>query len=125
MLVELFIREGTGILEVAQVFVGEDMEVAIGDDRLERAPTAVGDAVLGIREPAEEVLRAVVEGLLDEVVTDAVVGFAVSVDEGRSFTIEDLAHEDVAGFAFMMTHYRPSVSSTDRFSAHCRGIDMR
>ena len=101
------------------------MEVAIGDDRLERAPTAVGDAVLGIREPAEEVLRAVVEGLLDEVVTDAVVGFAVSVDEGRSFAVEDLAHDDVAGLFIVATHYGAPVAPTNGFCTHSRRVIMR
>lgn len=125
-LFEVVIRESTGILKVTQVVIGEDMEVAVGDDRLERAPTAVGDAVLGIREPTEEVLRAVVERFLDEVMTEAVVGFAVSVDEGRSFTIEDLAHEDVAGsISFLTIHGWCSVPSSGRFSSSRGGVIMR
>lgn len=125
-LFEVVVREGAGILKVTQVVIGEDMEVAVGDDRLERAPTMVSDAVFGIREPTEEVLRAVVERFLDEVMTEAMVGFAVSVDEGRSFTIEDLAHEDVAGsISFLTIHGWCSVPSSSRFSSSRGGVIMR
>ena len=85
----------------------------------------VGNAVFGIREPTEEVLRTVVEGFLDEVMTEAVVGFAVSVDESRSFTVENLAHDDVAGLFIVATHYGAPVAPTNGFCTHSGGVIMR
>ena len=121
---ELVVGEDTGVLEAAQDGVGYDGKVAIRDGSFEGTTSAVGDSMLGIREPAEEVLRAIVKGILDEMVADAVVGLALTIDKGGTFAIEYLAHEDVAGFAIMMAHCRPPIASTDGFCTHSGRVNV-
>ena len=92
---EVGIGEGAGILEVAQAGIGEDVEVSIGDECFEGTTAVVRFVVLRVREPAQEVVRAVVERVVDEMMTVAVIGLAFAVNEYFSFTVEDLAHEDM------------------------------
>ena len=80
------------------------MEIAVRNDRFEESSAVVSLAVFGVGEPAEEVLRGIVEQVFDEMMTDAFVGLAFAVDEGRSFPIEDLAHERMTGSTSMMPH---------------------
>lgn len=45
--VEVFIGEGAGVLEIAQAVVGEEMQIAVGDDGFEGLAAFVGDTMLG------------------------------------------------------------------------------
>ena len=92
---ELGIGEGAGILEITQAGIGEDVEVSIGDECFEGTTAVVRFVVLRVREPAEEVVRTIVERVVDEMMTVAVIGLAFAVNEYLSFTVEDLAHEDM------------------------------
>ena len=93
---KVLIGEGARVFEIAQAFIAEYKEVTIRDDVFERAAAFVGFAVLGAGEPTKQILRGIVERIIDEVVTLTEIGFAFAVGEGRSLTVEDLAHEDVA-----------------------------
>lgn len=77
------------------------MEISIGDDGLECALPAVGDTMLGAREPAEEIGGLVIQRIGDEMMTDA--RFAGCRVYG-TFSIESERHEDVAVFAAEMPH---------------------
>ena len=121
---ELVIREDAGVLEAAQDVVWDAGQVAIGDGGFQGTTSAVGDGMFGIREPAQEVLRAIVERILDKMVADAVVGLALTIDKGRALAVEDFAHEDVAGFAIMMAHCRPPIASTDGFCTHSGRVNV-
>jgi hypothetical protein len=92
---EVGIGEGAGVLEVAQTGIGEDVEVSIGNEGFEGTTAVVRFVMLCAGEPAEEVVRAVVERVVDEMMTVAVIGLAFAVNEYFSFTVEDLAHEDM------------------------------
>jgi len=93
---EIGIRHRAGILEFAQPFVREEMEVTIWDDGLEGALAVVCDAMLLAGEPAEEIGRTIVEQVWNEMMTDTDVGFSFVVGEGRSFAIESHCHRHVA-----------------------------
>ena len=102
-LVEEFAGHRTGILEVTQTLVGKEGQISIGNDGFKCTTATVRLGMLGVSEPTEEVFRAVVERVFDEVVTDPEIRIALSIDEGRSFAIEDLAHEDMACFVAFTT----------------------
>ena len=57
----------------------------------------VGFGVLLFCEPAQEIGRAVVEFVRNEMVANADVGFAVLVGKDGAFAIESKRHKDVAG----------------------------
>ena len=100
---EDLIGHSAGILEFAQAFVGEDVQVTIGDCSFEGAAAVVRFVVLGVIEPTEEVLRTVVQRVFDEMVADTEVALTFAVDEGGAFTVEDLAHEDMTCFIAFLT----------------------
>jgi len=100
---EVFIGHRAGVLEFSQTLVGEEIEVTIGDEGFEGTATVIGFVVLRVREPAEEVLRTVVERIIDEVMTVTEIGFSFAIDEDFSFTVENLAHKDVAGLVTFPT----------------------
>ena len=89
---EIVVGESTRVLEIAETGVGEDVQVAVGDERFEGTAALIGFGVLGIGEPAKEVVLTIKERFLDEMVADAEVGFAFLVEENRSFAVEDFAH---------------------------------
>ena len=123
---ELLVGEGARVLKLAQTVVGEAIEVAVRDDRLQGTAPFVSFAVFGSGEPTEEVLRTVVERVFDEVMADAVIRFAFTVDECRAFAVEDLAHDDVATILGRTTlDDRGNISSTFFVVAHSRTIFMR
>ena len=93
---ELFIGQDTGVLELTKAIVGEDGKVFIRDDGFESTAAFVGFAVLGIGKPTEEIFRAIVKRIFDEMVADTEVGFAFAVNKDRSITIKDLAHDNMA-----------------------------
>ena len=74
------------------------MEVSIGDNGLEGALAAVGDAMLGTCEPTEEIDGLVIQRIGDEMMTDTDVGFSFAVGESRSFAVESKSHENVTKF---------------------------
>ena len=119
------IGHGARVLEFSQTLVGEEIEVAIRDEGFEGTATVIGFVVLRVREPAEEVLRTVVERIIDEVMTVTEIGFSFAIDEDFSFTVENLAHKDVAGLVtFPTICWGSSVASTDGFRSPCRGVIM-
>ena len=122
---EVGIGEGAGVLEVAQAGIGEDVEVAIGDECFEGSAAVIGLIMLCAGEPAQEVVRAVVQKVFDEMMTDADIGLTISVEECRSVTVEDLAHEGMAGPGSEMTHARCVVPPFRLFFTVAGGIDMR
>jgi len=93
---EVFIGHRTRVLELTEDGVIEAVEVAIRDKFFQGTAAVVRFAVFLAREPAEEIFHAVVKRILDEMVADAVVRFAILVKEDFSFAIEDLTHNDVA-----------------------------
>ena len=93
---EIRIGHRTRVLEFTQDGISEAVEVAIGDEVFQGTATVVGFAVLRVREPAEEIFHAVVERVIDKVMTVTEIGFAFAVKEDLSFTVEDFAHEDMA-----------------------------
>ena len=93
---EVLIGHRTWILKLTEDGIIKAVEVAIGDNFFQGTTAVVRFAVFGSREPAEEIFHAVVERIFDEMVADAVVGFAILVKEDFSFAIEDLTHDDVA-----------------------------
>lgn len=121
---EVLIGHGAGVLEFAQALVGEDMQVTIGDDGFEGAATVVRFAVLGVIEPAEQVLRGIIERFFDEMVTETEIGFTFAINEGGSITVEDLAHKDVTQTRFVMSQIRRGVAAIFGFRAHLWGIFM-
>ena len=122
---ELVIGGDTGVLKLAQVVIGDEMEVAIRDDLFQSTTPVVGFGVLGVREPTEEVLRTIVERFFDQVMTLAIVGLAFAVGENLSFTVEDLAHEDMAAFAANLSDNRRNIPSSLLFSAVKGAIRVR
>ena len=92
---EVGIGEGARVLEITQAGIGEDVEVSIGDECFKGPTAVIRLGVFGSRKPAEEIVRAVVERVVDEMMTVAVIGLAFAVNEYFSFTVEDLAHEDM------------------------------
>ena len=103
---EVGIGEGARVLEIAQAGIGEDVEVSIGNECFEGSAAVVRFVMLCAGEPAQEVVRAVVQKVFDEMMTDADIGLTISVEECRSVTVEDLAHEGMAGPGSEMTHAR-------------------
>ena len=103
---EVGIGEGARVLEVAQAGIGEDVEVSVGDECFEGSAAVIGFVMLCAGEPAQEIFRAVVQKVFDEMMTDADIGLTISVEECRSVTVEDLAHEGMAGPGSEMTHAR-------------------
>ena len=91
--------------------------VKITDLAFEDLPSAVGFAVCRAIEPAEEVGRLVVEGIIDEMVYFSDVRITVLADVDRSGAIESERHEDVAVLASEIAHYRRIVPSLRLFSA--------
>ena len=89
----------------------------ITDLALKDAPSAVGFAVGWAIEPAEEVGRLVVEGIIDEMMYLPDVGFTVPVDVDRSLTVMSKRHEDVAGLVTKLAHVRRTVPSSRLFGA--------
>ena len=72
---------------------------------------AVGFVVLLTGEPAQQISRAVVEFVVDEMVADT--GFA-GVRVNRTFTIESQRHDDVAESVAVLPHFgiaTPIISS--------------
>ncbi len=123
---EVRIGHGAGVLEFTQDGIIEAVEVAIRDEVFQGTATVVGFAVLRVREPAEEIFHAVVERVIDEVMTVTEIRFAFAVKEDLAFSVENLAHEDMAGFVSFPTIRRGgSVPSTDRFSAPRGGVIVR
>ena len=110
-------------MEIAEIGVGE--LVKISEKVLEEAASAVGFAVCRAIEPAEEVCRTIVEGIIDEMVHLPDVGITVPVDEDRSWTIESERHEDVAGFVAEIAHVRRIVPSPFLFGTHGRSIHVQ
>ncbi len=100
---EVLVRHSAGILEFAQAVVGEDVQVAVRNCGFELATAVVRFAVLGVREPTEEVLRTVVQRVFNEMVADTEVALTFAVDKGGAFTVEDLAHEDMTCFIAFLT----------------------
>ena len=96
--------------------------VKITDLALEDLPSAVGFAVCRTVEPAEEVGRLVVKGIIDEMMYLSDVRITVFVDVDRSGTIESECHEDVAVLAAEMAHERCIVPSLRLFGVLCWGI---
>ena len=92
---ELLVGKDTGVLELTKAIVGDEGDITIGDDGFKGTAAFVGFAVLGIGKPTEEIFRAVVKRIFDEMVADTEVGFAFAVDEYRSIAVEDLSHDDV------------------------------
>ena len=93
---EALIGHRTRVLELTEDGIIEAVEVAIRDKFFQGTTAVVRFAVFGSREPAKEIFLTIVERVFDEMVTDAVVRFAILVKEDFSFAIEDLAHDDVA-----------------------------
>ncbi len=123
---ELGIGHRARVLEFAEDGIIETNEIAIWDDVFEGTATFVSFAVLGISKPAEEVLRGIVERIIDEVMTVTEIRFPFAVKEDLAFSVENLAHEDMAGFVSFPTIRRGgSVPSTDRFSAPRGGVIVR
>ena len=121
---EDLIGHSAGILEFAQAVVGEDVQVAIGDCGFEGAATVVRFAVLRVREPTEEVLRTVVQRVFNEMVADTEVALTFAVDEGGAFSVEDLAHKDVAQTRFVMSQIRRGVAAVFGFCTHLGAVLM-
>ena len=121
---EVLVGHRAWVLKLTEDGVIEAVEVAIGDNFFQGTAAVVRFAVFRTREPAEEIFHAVVKRIFDEMVADAVVGFAILVKEDFSFAIEDLTHDDVARFACTAMYRRGSISSSFRLSAPCWGIFM-
>ena len=90
-MVELFIREGTGILEVAESLVGEAAEVAVGNKCCDGALTDIGDPKMLRDKDAEEVVDTIVGNDTIEVV-DLVVQRNRLTAPGE---IDGMGYEDV------------------------------
>ena len=58
-------------------------------------------------------------------VADTVVGFAFSIEEHRSLTVEDLAHDDVTGLVSKMSHVGCGVAPVFGFGTHGGTVSMR
>ncbi len=97
----------------------------ITDLALEDAPSAVGFAVCRAVEPAEEVRRTVVEGIIDKMVYFSDVRITVLADEDGSWTIESERHEKMAAFVAELAHCRRDIPPTCLFGTHCRTITMQ
>ena len=119
---ELLVGEGAWVLKLAQTLVGEAVEVSVGNDRFQGSATFICFAVFGSGEPTEEVLRTVIEQVFDEVMADTVIRFAFTVDEGRAFAVEDLAHDDVAIHTVELPYARCVIPSFGLFGTTVRRI---
>ena len=94
---ELGVGHRTGILKLAEASIGETREeVAVGNDLFQGLAAPVSLAMLRIGKPTKEIVRTVVERIVDKVVAVAEIGFALAVDEGGTLAVEDFAHEDMA-----------------------------
>ena len=80
--------------------------VHVRQNAFQFALAAVGFVVLLTREPAEQIGRAVVEFVGDEMMDDADVGFAVLVRVGGAFAIESKRHNVVAVSVAELPHCR-------------------
>ena len=118
--IEFLTGRDTRVLETAEVGVGKLVEIT--DLALEDLPPAVGFAVCRAIEPAEEVRRTVVKGIIDEMMYLSDVGFAVLADEDGTFAVMSECHEDVAVLAAEMAHERCIVPSLRLFGVLCWGI---
>ena len=97
----------------------------ITDLALEHLPPAVSFAVCRTIEPAEEVRRTVVEGIIDKMVYLSDVRITVLADEDGSGTVESECHEDVAGLAAEIAHFRSMIPSFRLFGAVCGGMRVQ
>ena len=122
---EVGIGEGARVLEVAQTGIGEGMKITIGDECFEGSAAVIGLIMLCAGEPAQEIFRAVVQQVFDEMMTDADIGLTISVEECRSVTVEDLAHEGMAGPGSEMTHARRVVPPFRLSFTVAGGINVR
>ena len=119
------IGHGARVLEFTEDSIVEAVEIAFRDDLFKGAAAIVCDTMLRVCEPAQEVLRGIVERVFDEVVADTEIGVPFSVDESLSIPVEDLSHEDMAAHASMMTHSGCNIPSVLLFFTPCRRVIMR
>ena len=80
--------------------------VHVRQNAFQFALAAVGFVVLLTREPAEQIGRAVVEFVGDEVVANADVGFAVLAGVGGAVAVESECHEGVTVSVAVTPHCR-------------------
>ena len=121
---EILVGHRTWILELAETLVGEEVEVAVGNDLFERLSTFVGFGVLFVSEPAKQVLRCIVERIVYEMVADTKVRLTLSIDESWSVAIENLTHERMTGSASMIAHTRCIIPSFRLLFAIRRRINV-
>ena len=110
-------------METAQ-FVDVEL-VKVSEEFFKDAASAVGFAVCRAIEPAEEVGRLVVEGIIDKMVHLPDVRITVLTDVDRSGTIKSECHENVAGFVAEIAHTRRIIPSSDLFFLMRRGIRVQ
>ena len=121
---EVLVGQVTGVLEFAETLVGNEIEVAFRNNFFEGTAAFISFAVLLVSEPAEEVLRGIVEQVLNEMMADTEVWFAFSIDESWSVAIENLTHERMTGSASMMAHTRCIIPSFRLLFAIRRRINV-
>ena len=117
---EDLIGHSAGILEFAQAFVGESMQVAIRNCGFEGTPSAISNLVLLTGEPTEEIILAVVRQIVDEMVCNSGIKVAVFVFVVRPFTVERNTHQNMASPVSVTAQFRNSVSVRIVFVAHAR-----
>lgn len=115
---ERLIAHRPGVLELAEPLVRKVVEIAVGHDLFQGSAPTVSHNVLGVREPAQQVLRTVVERFFDEVVAEPEIGLAFPVVVRRPFAVEDLTHENVTQTGFVVSQIRCRVPSVFGFSTH-------
>ena len=93
---EVLIGHRTRVLEFTEDGVIEAEEIAVWDESFEGFLTVVGDTVLGTREPCKEVCFSMVFKIGVEMMTLAVIGFALAVEEYLPFTIESQSTKNMA-----------------------------
>lgn len=81
--------------------------IHIRQDGFESTSTFVGNGMLFVSEPSDEVIHAYVVRILNDVMHDALVGASFGVEEdGARFVGEGSEHETVCGFVAELTQIR-------------------
>ena len=107
---EDLIGRETGVLESFEERSG--YSVHIGQDLLEGAAAVVGDVMLLVGKPPNEVIHSDVVWIFDDVMDDALVGFTIGIEIDRArFIGVSGSHETVGGYMVVIAHVRMYTSA--------------
>ena len=95
--IEVGIGHRARILKFTQDGIVETAEIAVWDDGLEDFLAIIRNAVLGRMKPCEDVSGTVVEFIPIKMVRMVGLDDPFGIDIGRTFAIESIGHQDMAG----------------------------